>query len=356
MIGPLDTNLQKREITWISEANIIFVDNPVGTGYSYVTDSSKYTRNVDEIAKDLVTLMKDFLRKHPIFENLPFYVFSESYGGKMAAAFGKALYFANRTGEINCHLAGVALGDSWNHPMKSVHSWAPYLFSVAQVDENGYKKIQDMADKTQEACDKGQWDYATTLWAMTENVVSSVSAGCDFYNILTPRRARILNESSSLLEIYEDRKNFRILGGLDDLPNLMNGPIKQKLGIPSHVRWGGQSNAVFDYQRGDFMKPNVDTVVELLDLGVQVIVYTGNLDLICSSFGTLDWMREMKWKDTQNWLNANRKVLSADGTVQGFTKHYKNLKFYQFLTAGHMVPADQPAAAILMLKEVIKNN
>lgn len=35
----------------------------------------------------------------------------------------------------------------------------------------------------------------------------------------------------------------------------MNGVVKQALGIPSNVRWGSQSNAVFTYLETDFMKP-----------------------------------------------------------------------------------------------------
>lgn len=34
-IGPLDVNLKPRNTTWVQAANVLFVDNPVGTGYSY---------------------------------------------------------------------------------------------------------------------------------------------------------------------------------------------------------------------------------------------------------------------------------------------------------------------------------
>lgn len=45
-IGPLDVNLKPRNTTWIKEANVLFVDNPVGCGYSYVVDPSALTRNI----------------------------------------------------------------------------------------------------------------------------------------------------------------------------------------------------------------------------------------------------------------------------------------------------------------------
>jgi len=50
----------------------------------------------------------------------------------------------------------------------------------------------------------------------------------------------------------------------DPLDTLMNGDVKAYLGIPDSVTWGGQSNAVFNAQAGDFMKPVIDTGALLL--------------------------------------------------------------------------------------------
>lgn len=44
------------------------MDNPVGTGYSYVDDLNLLTTNVSEIAQDLVELFTEFLEGHPIFQ------------------------------------------------------------------------------------------------------------------------------------------------------------------------------------------------------------------------------------------------------------------------------------------------
>lgn len=35
-VGPLDTNLSPRNSTWLRKADLLFVDNPVGSGFSYV--------------------------------------------------------------------------------------------------------------------------------------------------------------------------------------------------------------------------------------------------------------------------------------------------------------------------------
>lgn len=44
-LGPLTVELKARNTTWLQAANVLFVDNPVGAGYSYVTDKTAFTTN-----------------------------------------------------------------------------------------------------------------------------------------------------------------------------------------------------------------------------------------------------------------------------------------------------------------------
>lgn len=69
----------------------MFVDNPVGTGFSYVNSSNLLTTTNKQIALDLVEMMKDFYSRFPKFTNTPLYITCESYGGKMVAEFALEL-------------------------------------------------------------------------------------------------------------------------------------------------------------------------------------------------------------------------------------------------------------------------
>lgn len=42
--------VEPRNTTWLQVANLLFIDNPVGTGYSYVDDVSKLATNNTQIA------------------------------------------------------------------------------------------------------------------------------------------------------------------------------------------------------------------------------------------------------------------------------------------------------------------
>ncbi|KAH8038014.1 hypothetical protein HPB51_020534 [Rhipicephalus microplus] len=67
-IGPLDVQLLPRNHSWVRFANLLFVDNPVGSGYSFVTNETGFAVNNSQIASDLVTMISVFLAKMPEFQ------------------------------------------------------------------------------------------------------------------------------------------------------------------------------------------------------------------------------------------------------------------------------------------------
>lgn len=76
----------------MKDYNVLFIDNPVGSGFSYTENADAYTQTNAQIAKDLVEVMRDFYKKLPEFRKVPVYITSESYGGKMAAEFALIWY------------------------------------------------------------------------------------------------------------------------------------------------------------------------------------------------------------------------------------------------------------------------
>ncbi|XP_051490578.1 retinoid-inducible serine carboxypeptidase [Apus apus] len=354
-IGPLDKELKPRNTTWLQAASILFVDNPVGTGFSYVDDCSLFAQNLTTVVSDMMVFLQEFFTGRTEFQTIPFYIFSESYGGKMAAGIALELHGAVQKGIIKCNFMGTALGDSWISPLDSVLSWGPYLYSTSLLDDNGLAEVTAVAKKIMDAINTNQYGLATELWDKAEVVIEENTDNVNFYNIMTKEVPEIqLNEQDNLhLRLYQ--RHVKTMHK-DSLSELMNGPIRKKLKIiPDCVKWGGQSRDVFENMAEDFMKPVIDIVDQLLAANVNVTVYNGQLDLIVDTMGQEAWIRKLKWPNLDQFSKQRWKALyvSPEATeTAAFHKAYENFAFFWILKAGHMVPFDQGEMALKMVRMV----
>jgi carboxypeptidase C (cathepsin A) len=73
------TNTKSNKYSWNSKANLLYVDQPSGTGFSYGDEDS--THDEKGVSNDLYLFVTAFLRKYPVYQNLPFFLFGESYAG-----------------------------------------------------------------------------------------------------------------------------------------------------------------------------------------------------------------------------------------------------------------------------------
>jgi len=156
------------------------------------------------------------------------------------------------------------------------------------VDNAGFSAINKSAYSVKDALDKQDYAKATSLWDVTEDLVSHTTNGVSFYNILDSDTS----PNSSKSSYGSDGGSVRATRHLapyhsDPLSSLMNGKIKEMLRIiPQNVTWGGQSKLVFEALEGDFMKPVIRVVESLLNnTPIAVNVYNGQLDLIVDTMG-----------------------------------------------------------------------
>ncbi|XP_010940511.1 serine carboxypeptidase-like 51 [Elaeis guineensis] len=364
-IGPLDTDLKPRNSTWLQKADLLFVDNPVGTGYSFVEDTTALVTTDWEAATDLTTFLKKLYNTNERLQRSPLYVVAESYGGKYAVTLGISIAKAIKAGELKLTFGGVALGDSWISPEDYAFSWGPLLLDVSRLDFLGAENSNSLAEQIRQQLAAGQYQDATDTLSALEGVITSSSAGVDFYNFMLDADEDPIAASTNLgiSEKLTMKKSYSMYlsskaSSTGSLADLMNGIIKKKLKIiPKSVSWGGQSNDVFDALVHDFVKPRISEVDELLSLGVNVTIYNGQVDLICATKGTEAWVRKLKWEGMKEFNKLERKPLHCnnDGVTRGFVKSYKNLHFYWILGAGHFVPVEQPCIALNMLGDITQS-
>ena len=75
-------NISLNQNTWRQKYNLLFVDNPIGVGFSYAGDNKSFPTNEQQVGYQLYQFIYAFFEKHPNLQNNPFFIAEESYGKK----------------------------------------------------------------------------------------------------------------------------------------------------------------------------------------------------------------------------------------------------------------------------------
>jgi len=86
-LGPLrvvsqGAELKFNEYAWNKEANLLFLESPVGVGFSYTNKSSDLDNLNDVfVAEDSYSFLVNWLQRFPEYKDREFYIAGESYAG-----------------------------------------------------------------------------------------------------------------------------------------------------------------------------------------------------------------------------------------------------------------------------------
>ena len=149
--------------------------------------------------------------------------------------------------------------------------------------------------------------------------------------------------------------DFSALENWTRLPDVRRG-----LGVGDHS-WDECNMEVHFALLGDWMANLETRLPSVLAAGVDVMVYAGVDDFICNVAGQDAWTRSMAWPGQDEFVSAELAPwVLEDGTRAGSAKvaHGPSgsgaLSLVHVDHAGHMVPMDQPAAALDMLGRFIR--
>lgn len=125
-MGPFNSDvslkLVKREAAWTSKYAMLFIDNPVGAGFSFTTSDSGYCNNTKVcVASNLFSLLTQFYGVFPDMLQQELFITGESYGGHYVPGFAAYIdahnervrrgLTAESASQLTIPLAGMAIGD-----------------------------------------------------------------------------------------------------------------------------------------------------------------------------------------------------------------------------------------------------
>ncbi|KAK6460914.1 Alpha/Beta hydrolase protein [Scheffersomyces coipomensis] len=345
-LGPSSINATLNPVfnpySWNSNASVIFLDQPVGVGYSYT--GGEEISNTAAAGKDVFVFLELFFQKFPQFLENKFHIAGESYAGHYIPKFASEII--NRA-DRSFDLTSVLIGNGITDPVVQAASYKPMA-----CGEGGYRPVLD-----EDECDQLDKDYPKCavlgkLCYKFQTAITCVAAQyyCDV-KLFQPYASTGLNP-------YDIRKPCADEGGncyiemdyMDDYLNL--DYVKEAVGASNIDIFTSCDDKVFRnfLLDGDEAKPHQQYVAELLENDIPVLLYAGDKDYICNWLGNHAWSDVLEYEDHESFQAQPLKPwYTAEKKLAGEVKNYKKFTFLRIYNAGHMVPYDQPAAALDMV-------
>jgi cathepsin A (carboxypeptidase C) len=325
-----DLTLVRNKLSWNEISNMVYVDQPVGTGFS---SASTFVHDENQIAVDFYVFLMGFLKKYPEFEQRPIYITGESYAGHYIPAIAA---YIHRQMDKRVNLVAVAIGNGLVDPYNQYPAYADYALENHLINQTQYALLKVGFVACDALIKSGMW--AAALEVCNLEMMTIVG------NPVQP--------SFNLYDIRKECSHPPLCYDFSHVDAFLRQPeVIKALGVQGRA-WTECNMQVHMHLMGDWMTSLSTDITYLLDNEVFTFVYSGDKDFICNWRGGEDWTNDINWKYQPQFEAAEYLPWGPDGSY-GEYKLVEDLAFVRVYDSGHMVPMDQPQAALYMFQKFL---
>jgi carboxypeptidase C (cathepsin A) len=329
-----DLTLSDNPWSWNKRASYLMIDQPAGTGLSFVDrkdDKSCYVKNEPQATYQLYEGLQLFFNNWPKYRELDLYLFGESFAGRYIPMLATAILEANASGLKKINLAGIGIGDGWVDPLIQEETYGDYAYAHGLIDLPQKQKVGELYTACEVAIRETEpitSKEADKICNKIEEFITEVSGGTNVYDV------RIIGE-------YE----FPLIAAY-----LNQQSVREALHVSSAVGpWTDSSTVIADILERGEQNSSAYLFPRLFET-MPVLIYNGIYDMDCNFMGTDAWLQALDWPDGENFKSASRKPWFIKGNLAGHSRSAGNLTQVLVNGAGHLVPMDQPEFAFVMLE------
>lgn len=331
-----DGTVTEREHAWTNEFHMLYVDSPVGVGYSY---SSKGTiqdkmEDVVESLYQLITFMNS--RVFPEYFRNGLYIGGQSYAGKYIPHLGQ--YIHNKCGhEGGIPLRGMYLGNALCDPESMFPVYTDSLYHAGLISNKTRERYQARLNSRlrMEIDNDGHKDSN-----ITEDVIlgEAYKTEQDLRNLLAPQQALAL--SVEKLEAFMNQSSTA--------RTLNAGAMVQEGEYKAYSEKEGSALLRADFIHGTRVQNRL-----LMD-NYKVLHYSGNLDMMVTVAMTDAFLNEVDWSGRAQYREVvYTPWMVGENILAGWFAKVGNFTRVIVRNAGHDAPADQPQSCLEMMKRFV---
>ncbi|KAJ0970095.1 hypothetical protein J5N97_022972 [Dioscorea zingiberensis] len=361
-------NLTLNSYSWNKVANLLFLEAPVGVGFSYSNRSSDLEEPDDQVtAQDSHDFLLSWFHKFPLFKSHDFYIAGESYAGHFVPQLAELIYEGNKRAseDSRINFKGIMIGNPVLNSETDQMGMVDYAWSHAIISDQVYSKIKECAFY------KGEIKRETKACNHAINAFVKSYSDIDMYSIYTPlclnhsttshswprpklvAAARLFRQHEEWHELWRTLPSGYDPCTEDYAERYFNRKDVQKA---LHANLTGLS---YPYspcseviQRWKDSPPTVLPILKrLMNAGLRVWVYSGDTDgrvPVTSTRYSINKMglqfkeKEKEWGGWRAWFHKEQ--------VAGWVVEYaEGLTLATMRGAGHQVPVFAPDRALSLL-------
>ncbi|CAH1427316.1 unnamed protein product [Lactuca virosa] len=318
--------------SWTKAANIIFLDQPAGSGFSYAKTPEAYITNDTLSTVQIYEFLMKWLVDHPTFLKNPLYIGADSYSGLVVPMIVLEIYNGNEVGEgPQINIKGYVIGNPLADTNGAYNSRIPFAHRMALLSDAIY-------NSTKETC-HGEYlnvDPNNTLCIHDLQVVDKFLERICMPHILEP-----VCDTSNALKFHLFKRDLRSLEKTSaDVPRLQKQwcrddnyvyssiwanrrDVQEALHIPEElngIEWVRcNETLVFstDTEPISYTHNVISTVSyhrKLIDKNCRALVYSGDHDMVIPYMATINWIESLNLLVVNDW-----RPFFVDEQVAGYT-------------------------------------
>jgi carboxypeptidase C (cathepsin A) len=353
-------NLLSNPYAWNKIANMVFLEQPVGVGFSYSNNKDDYRIGDDQAAQDNLATILTFLVRFPHFNNTALYITSESYGGHYMPTWADAIIKYNdaQTNSFTkLNFKGFAVGNPYTDYYSGVGAqmetyWGKQLLPKPSWDiyiANGC--TDPIKQINSSVCELLLVDFMKKIGNL--NPYALDYPVCLSSQQITMHKFLFTdNQLTSDYEPCEDNYASDYLNRID---------VKDSIHVLNNIVWEECSRTT-KYNLLDKMIPMEHYYKTILNSkshpDLRVLVYSGDDDGVCGTVGTQRWIYDLGFSVDSLWQTWYNDDGQTAGYITKFNTPFSNDKRFYFMTvhfAGHEVPTYKPKEALQLFEMYINN-
>ncbi|CCM05789.1 uncharacterized protein FIBRA_08022 [Fibroporia radiculosa] len=338
---------------WNDKANVFFIDQPVGVGFSYA-DYGEKVETTPEAAKDIAAFVAIFFEHFSKFKGRGFHMAGESYGGRYVPLFASAVYDQNakliEAGLTPINLSSIMIGNGctdFSYLMESYYDMQCTPVSVPPIQDISTcvrmkQAVRFGLNPLANAIELLLWDsyrYHDALFCDSELDAPFAMSGYNPYDISKRCEGELLDTFcyplNKDISAYLSQRTVREILGVDNSLPLNFSSFNVDVNRAFLGNW-------------DHMFPTQLYIAALLERGIRVLIYAGSYDVACNWVSNERMLLNMEWLGQEEFRSQPLREWTVDGVHAGRTRSAGLLTFATIDGAGHMAPYDKPVESLVL--------